>query len=222
MSFNNCMSPTRTSTVVGLSLEAVTPTPQTGLKAAQNASSCKVCNRVFSRNSKHALVKHMRTHTGARPYRCTAKRQEWGHCKKGFATSFGLKRHMKRHSTEPLSYLQCAACPFRATEKHHLVHHIRTHTGEKPFHCPGADCSATFARKSELNRHRRVHTGEKSFACRACSLSFAQKCHLVSHIRTHTGEKPYQCGDCLAAFARRDALMRHFSSCKVPCVVGPA
>ncbi|KAI9287352.1 hypothetical protein BC943DRAFT_263962, partial [Umbelopsis sp. AD052] len=45
---------------------------------------CSLCQRSFARN--HDLHRHMRVHTGDKPYVCPC-------CSKGFARTDALKRH---------------------------------------------------------------------------------------------------------------------------------
>ncbi|KAI8881690.1 hypothetical protein K501DRAFT_124850, partial [Backusella circina FSU 941] len=45
---------------------------------------CKVCSRPFAR--KHDLQRHIRVHTGFKPYSCL-------HCKKAFVRTDALKHH---------------------------------------------------------------------------------------------------------------------------------
>lgn len=55
---------------------------------------CSVCPRSFARN--HDLHRHMRVHTGDKPYVCPC-------CSKGFARTDALKRHFKVEETCRLS-----------------------------------------------------------------------------------------------------------------------
>ncbi|XP_037947565.1 zinc finger protein 248-like [Teleopsis dalmanni] len=84
---------------------------------------CEQCG--FKVRSKSHLLRHMITHTGARPFPCPV-------CDKCFATNYGMKLHLKEHqnpgSTRQQRY-RCKMCP-------------RTFTNKKNYekHCEQNDC----------------------------------------------------------------------------------
>ncbi|ORY00501.1 hypothetical protein K493DRAFT_163258, partial [Basidiobolus meristosporus CBS 931.73] len=52
--------------------------------------SCTVCKKSFRRNEH--LIRHVRTHTGEKPYSCS-----YASCSKRFSRSDELARHIRTH-----------------------------------------------------------------------------------------------------------------------------
>ncbi|EAQ1076922.1 C2H2-type zinc finger protein [Salmonella enterica subsp. enterica serovar Give] len=76
---------------------------------------CSRCSRTFT--SPSALVRHMRTHTGERPYVCRA-------CGQAFQTSGNLTVHMRTH-TGQRPYV-CQTCGQAFCQRSGLTAHMRT------------------------------------------------------------------------------------------------
>ena len=74
------------------------------LVRAKKLLGCNFCEKLFDRPS--LLARHIRTHTGDRPYRCH-------HCGKTFSTSSSLNTHTRIHSGERPH--QCNVCLKRWT-----------------------------------------------------------------------------------------------------------
>ncbi|KAK3914784.1 Zinc finger protein 208 [Frankliniella fusca] len=132
--------------------------------------SCKYCWKPFFCKSK--FIRHTRTHTGEKPYKCDR-------CNARFIQKSNLTAHIRVHTGE--RPYECAHCYVKFAWKSDLTGHIRIHTGKRPYEC--AHCNAKFALNAELVRHIRVHTGAKPFGCKGCARRFAYSSYLARHVK---------------------------------------
>ena len=154
---------------------------RTGRLQTKRLHQCPHCS--YSTKWANNLTKHIRTHTGEKPYSCTE-------CGKCFTQVSSLQAHIRTHTGEkPFSCTECSKCFTRLSD---LKKHIRTHTGEKPYSCK--ECGRSFNDSSSYNRHiRTVHSTGRVMSLRCPHCSYVTKCSpatLQRHIRTHTREKP--------------------------------
>lgn len=165
---------------------------------------CIICEKSFTRGDK--LKVHMRIHNNVRPYWC----QEPG-CQYRAIDSGSLKKHMRIHSDE--RPYKCQLCLYSARDGSQLTVHLRTHTGDTPFQCMVENCSAAFKTSSDLRRHERLHTGVKPYKCSECDYACAIKSNLTVHVRlNHFQGAKFSCGRCDFVANNRKQLKDHEKS----------
>ncbi|XP_065575425.1 zinc finger and BTB domain-containing protein 6-like isoform X4 [Artemia franciscana] len=127
--------------------------PKLDISACKNEgiyASPPFCNNEpsnISAKSEIELSKHIKIHSGLKPYECTT-------CKKKFSSSSHLSRHKKLHTGE--KPYECVICKKKFSQGAALNTHRRIHTGEKPYEC--VICKKKFSDYSNLIHHRRIHS----------------------------------------------------------------
>lgn len=139
-------------------------------RAAQQMK-CNLCE--YSTVYKTTLMRHLRTHTGERPYRCDI-------CGKLFTEGTSLRRHMKMHG--PLFPYQCSHCRQGFLHQTLLDSHEKSCT-TKQFECYVCDKKFHQHHVNLLVHMRRKHTGERPYTCAKCQKTFCQTSHLTRHIQ---------------------------------------
>uniref|UniRef100_A0A8C5FRM5 C2H2-type domain-containing protein n=1 Tax=Gadus morhua TaxID=8049 RepID=A0A8C5FRM5_GADMO len=140
---------------------------------------CPVCGRDCLKAS--ALQKHLRVHSGERPFQCPV-------CRKSFVQHVHMTEHLRIHTGE--KPYTCPLCGRSFTFSSALRRHQRLHADTRPFQC--AVCHKSFKQRSSLKGHQLVHTGVR-FPCPVCSKSFSRPLELNYHVGTHSSARPYYC-----------------------------
>ncbi len=181
---------------------------------SKQKAQCPICLKFFAR--KCVVDIHMRTHTGALPYKCRI-------CKQSFRQKIQLTYHMMKHKGE-----KQFKCQFCGKEFLHrtawIAHEITFHQYSeilgneslmksiygrivKIIECQ--DCGKLFVNRSEWAIHVRSHKGIRCNVCKTCGKSFNHKSNLTEHERIHTNVKPYKCDYCGNCFRFQSNLKQH-------------
>ncbi|XP_072939999.1 uncharacterized protein [Epargyreus clarus] len=142
-----------------------------------NHTRCGECGVRFA--SRGGLNRHMRVHSGERPYACRT-------CGRRFAQREVMRRHELLHADK--RPYQCGACPKAYTQRGALEAHVRSHAPPEAralalHRC--TRCTKVFLYASGLSRHMlQVHQGHR-VACAECPRVFRDASSAQRHARAH-------------------------------------
>ncbi|GBM51298.1 hypothetical protein AVEN_164378-1 [Araneus ventricosus] len=100
---------------------------------------CQYCSSIITN-----MKRHVRTHTGAKPFSCP-------HCGQREIDASESRASYQTQIIEGHIVHCCIDCQYRSCKRSHMNRHEKIHTGERPFSCP--HFGQRFTQKEHALRH---------------------------------------------------------------------
>ncbi|CAH1250445.1 ZNF91 [Branchiostoma lanceolatum] len=174
--------------------------------------SCKECS--YTSNRSTDIVRHMKTHTGEKPYLCDE-------CGFRSADKSNLQKHKQKNHQSRV----CDACGYTTTKKAQMNRHSKIHRARRPTNDPEyrsalcgnksktqyicEECGYITNTAARMKDHTKSHTLDCPYVCGECGYRTPHKWNLAKHKLGHVGVKPFCCDVCGYQTARAGDLRRH-------------
>uniref|UniRef100_A0A1B0AEA2 C2H2-type domain-containing protein n=1 Tax=Glossina pallidipes TaxID=7398 RepID=A0A1B0AEA2_GLOPL len=190
---------------------------------------CNMCP--YSICDKAALVRHMRTHNGDRPYdECFLGRAPLDDTSSHIPVKNRSSVHTVHYFLQPKAIVivtcYCHLCESSFAERTQCLEHIKCmHAQDFALLLAKGAIDSDVEAAQHLNSaedEERVRTNEESskggkypdysnrkVICAFCMRRFWSTEDLRRHMRTHSGERPFQCEICLRKFTLKHSMLRH-------------
>lgn len=162
------------------------PEGSTASLDAKERKVCQYCGKTFRFQS--ALIRHVRVHTGEKPYKCDV-------CGKAFGQAYFLRVHELTHWS--VKRYNCTRCGKSFGHYSNAKNHTCRPLGS-----------------SEVLQGNRHMKPALTYTCHICKNVFESLQEFNSHMRAHTGAKLYRCLYCYKLFALLSEFSSHCKDCR--------